>query len=121
MRLVPVAKISITLLMDNVIDMLLSNSTHAHRPPPGKDGIFLSSPVAEHGFSALIETEVNNNNNNDSEKSGSVQRNTFLFDAGTSENGVIFNADLFGIDLQNIDAIVLRAMVTLIILLDCKT
>lgn len=106
MRLVPATKISITLLMDNVIDMLLSNSTHAHRPPPGKDGKFLSSPVAEHGFSSLIETEVNNNNNS-SEKSGSVQRNTFLFDAGTSENGVIFNADLFGIDLQNIDAIVL--------------
>ncbi len=107
MKLVPINKISITLLMDNVIDMLLSTSPHAHRPPLGKDGRFLSSPIAEHGFSAVIETEVNNNNNNNSEKSGSVQRNTFLFDAGTSENGVIFNADLFGIDLQNTDAIVL--------------
>jgi 7,8-dihydropterin-6-yl-methyl-4-(beta-D-ribofuranosyl)aminobenzene 5'-phosphate synthase len=105
MRLVPVNKISITLLMDNVIDMLLPNSPHAHRPPPGKEGKFLPSPIAEHGFSALIETEVNNNNN--VEKSGSVQRNTFLFDAGTSENGVIFNADLFGIDFENVDAIVL--------------
>jgi 7,8-dihydropterin-6-yl-methyl-4-(beta-D-ribofuranosyl)aminobenzene 5'-phosphate synthase len=103
MRLVPMNKISITLLMDNVIDMLLPNSPHAHRLPLGKDGKFLPSPIAEHGFSALIETEVNNN----SEKSGSVQRNTYLFDAGTSENGVIFNADLFGIDLQNIHAIIL--------------
>ena len=103
MRLVPVNKISITLLMDNVIDMLLPNSPHAHRPPLGKDGKFLPSPIAEHGFSVLIETEVNNN----TEKSGSVQRSTYLFDAGVSENGLIFNSDLFGIDLKNIDAIVL--------------
>ena len=105
MQLIPVNKISITLLMDNVTDMLLPNSPHAHRPPLGKDGKFLPSPIAEHGFSALIETEVVNNNN--AEKSGSVQRNTYLFDAGVSENGIIFNSDLFGIDLKNIDAIVL--------------
>ena len=105
MRLVPVNKISITLLMDNVTDRLLPSSQHAHRPPLGKDEKFLPAPIAEHGFSALIETEVNNNNN--AEKGGLVQRNTYLFDAGTSENGVIFNSDLFGVDLQNIDAIVL--------------
>lgn len=104
MRLVPVTQISITLLMDNVIDMLLPKSPHVHRPPPGKDGKFLPSPIAEHGFSALIETEVYNSN---SENTGSVQRNTFLFDAGTSENGVIFNADLFGIDFNSINAIIL--------------
>jgi 7,8-dihydropterin-6-yl-methyl-4-(beta-D-ribofuranosyl)aminobenzene 5'-phosphate synthase len=55
--------------------------------------------VAEHGFSALIETEANS--------SGTIQRNRYLFDTGTSEKGVIFNADLFEIDLQNIDAIIL--------------
>jgi 7,8-dihydropterin-6-yl-methyl-4-(beta-D-ribofuranosyl)aminobenzene 5'-phosphate synthase len=90
--------------MDNVTDRLLPNSQHARRPPLGKDEKFLPAPIAEHGFSALIETEVINNN---AEKSGSVQRSTYLFDAGTSENGVIFNSDLFGVDLQNIDAIAL--------------
>lgn len=103
MRLVPVNKISITLLMDNITDRLLPNSQYAHRPPLGKDEKFLPAPIAEHGFSAIIETEVNNNNS----ESGSIQRNVHLFDAGTSENGVIFNSDLFGINLQNIDAIVL--------------
>jgi hypothetical protein len=44
MRLVPGTKISITLLVDNVIDMLLPNSPHAHRPSPGKDGNFFPSP-----------------------------------------------------------------------------
>lgn len=103
MRLVPVNKISITLLMDNITDRLLPNSQYAHRPPLGKDEKFLPAPIAEHGFSAIMETEVNNNNS----ESGSIQRNVHLFDAGTSENGVIFNSDLFGINLQNIDAIVL--------------
>jgi 7,8-dihydropterin-6-yl-methyl-4-(beta-D-ribofuranosyl)aminobenzene 5'-phosphate synthase len=102
MQVVPINKVSITLLMDNITDRLLPNSLHAHRPPLGKDEKFLPAPIAEHGFSALIETEVNNNSD-----SGSPQRNTYLFDAGTSENGVIFNSDLFGINLQNIDAIVL--------------
>jgi 7,8-dihydropterin-6-yl-methyl-4-(beta-D-ribofuranosyl)aminobenzene 5'-phosphate synthase len=102
MRLVPANKISITLLMDNVTDRLLPNSQHAHRPPLGKDERFFPAPMAEHGFSALIEIEVNNN-----AESGSVQRNTYLFDAGTSENGIIFNSDLFGIDLKKIDAIIL--------------
>lgn len=88
--------------MDNVTDRLLPNSPHAHRPPLGKDEKFLPAPIAEHGFSALIETEADNN-----VESGSIQRKTYLFDAGTSENGVIFNSYLFGIDLQNIDAIVL--------------
>jgi 7,8-dihydropterin-6-yl-methyl-4-(beta-D-ribofuranosyl)aminobenzene 5'-phosphate synthase len=104
-RLVSINKISITLVMDNITDRLLPNSPLAHRPPLGKGEKFLPAPIAEHGFSALIETEVVHSNN--AEKGGSVQRNTYLFDAGTSENGVVFNADLFGIDLKNIDAIVL--------------
>jgi 7,8-dihydropterin-6-yl-methyl-4-(beta-D-ribofuranosyl)aminobenzene 5'-phosphate synthase len=101
MPLVPVDKILITLLMDNITDRLLPNLPHAHRPPLGKDEKFLPAPIAEHGFSALIETEINNAEN------GSIQGHTYLFDAGTSENGVIVNCDLFGIDLKNIDAVVL--------------
>lgn len=101
MHLVPISKVSITLLMDNVTDLLLASTPHAFRPPVGNNGKFLPAPIAEHGFSALIQTEAGNPND------GSVQRNTFLFDAGVSENGVIYNSDLFGIDLKKIDAIVL--------------
>ena len=99
MQLSPVDNISITLLMDNVTDRLLANSPHAIRPPLGKAQKILPAPLAEHGFSALIETEV--------KASGTVQRNRYLFDTGTSENGIVVNADLFEIDLQNIDAIIL--------------
>lgn len=107
MRPAPVSKISITLVMDNVTDRLLSNSPpHAYRPPLGKDEKFLPAPIAEHGFSSLIEIQYNNNSD---AKNSSVQekKKTYLFDTGTSENGVIFNSDLFGLDLQRIDAIVL--------------
>jgi 7,8-dihydropterin-6-yl-methyl-4-(beta-D-ribofuranosyl)aminobenzene 5'-phosphate synthase len=97
MELAPIEKISITLLMDNITDRLLPNSPHAHRPPLGKDGKFLPAPIAE----------VNSNNNTEKRGGGSVQRITYLFDAGTSENGVVFNADLLGINLKKIDAIVL--------------
>jgi hypothetical protein len=58
--------------MDNITDRLLPNLPHAHRPPLGKDEKFLPASIAEHGFSALIETEVNNNN----AESDSIQRNT---------------------------------------------
>lgn len=102
MRLAPVDRISITLLVDNVTDRLLESSQHACRPPLGRDEKILPAPIAEHGFSALIEIAST------SAEKDSVQRNnTYLFDAGTSENGVIFNSDLFGIDLGKIDGIVL--------------
>ncbi|MDQ3967308.1 MAG: hypothetical protein M3275_02800 [Thermoproteota archaeon] len=42
MLAVPLNKISISLLMDNVTDRLLPNSPHAHRPPLGKWGIILT-------------------------------------------------------------------------------
>ena len=43
------------------------------------------APIAEHGFSALVSIFSRE------------KTNTFLFDRGVSENGVIHNADLLGI------------------------
>jgi 7,8-dihydropterin-6-yl-methyl-4-(beta-D-ribofuranosyl)aminobenzene 5'-phosphate synthase len=54
-------------------------------------------PVAEHGFSALISIP----------KSEQSTGNSFLFDTGVNENGVIHNADIFGINFSNIDGIIL--------------
>ena len=98
MSLQDVESISITILMDNCTDFLLANSPHAKRPPLIVNEKYnLPAPVAEHGFSALISTFAKNNKNND----------TFLFDAGVSENGVIHNADLLGIRFDQIDGIIL--------------
>jgi 7,8-dihydropterin-6-yl-methyl-4-(beta-D-ribofuranosyl)aminobenzene 5'-phosphate synthase len=53
--------------------------------------------VAEHGFSALISIP----------KSEQSTDSSFLFDTGVSENGVIHNAEVFGINFSNIDGIIL--------------
>src|SRR5215207_4473078 len=70
-------QISITILMDNSTDFLLTNSTHAVRPQLVRDEKFvLPPPVAEHGFSALISIP----------KSEQSTDSSFLFDTGVSEN-----------------------------------
>ena len=84
--------------MDNTTDFLLASSEHAVRPPFVRNEKFvLPPPVAEHGFSALITIPK-------SEQGTSI---SFLFDTGVSENGVIHNADVFGIDFGEIDGIIL--------------
>jgi 7,8-dihydropterin-6-yl-methyl-4-(beta-D-ribofuranosyl)aminobenzene 5'-phosphate synthase len=91
-------QISITIVMDNTTDFLLTDSGHATRPSFIQNEKFvLPPPVAEHGFSALITFP----------KSERSSTNSFLFDTGVSENGVIHNADIFGIDLGRIDGIIL--------------
>lgn len=98
MSLQDVEAVSITILMDNCTDFLLTNSVHARRPSLiANEKYNLPAPIAEHGFSALISTFAKNNKNND----------TFLFDAGVSETGVIHNADLLGIRFDQIDGIIL--------------
>ena len=82
--------------MDNFTDRLLPTSPHAKRPPMLKEERFLPAPIAEHGFSAIIEIHYN-----------ADKKDRFLFDTGVSKNGIIFNADLFGVDLKNINAIIL--------------
>src|ERR687898_2899994 len=91
-------QIYITILMDNSTDFLLTDSGHATRPSFIRNEKFvLPPPVAEHGLSALITIPK-------SERSTS---NSYLFDTGVSENGVIHNAELFGIDFGKIDGIIL--------------
>jgi 7,8-dihydropterin-6-yl-methyl-4-(beta-D-ribofuranosyl)aminobenzene 5'-phosphate synthase len=102
-----IEKISITILMDNSTDLLLKDSAHALRSPLiVNEKLNLPPPVAEHGFSAFVDiTEVNSRDETENidENTGS----TFLFDTGVSENGVIHNADIFGIDFGLIDRIIL--------------
>jgi 7,8-dihydropterin-6-yl-methyl-4-(beta-D-ribofuranosyl)aminobenzene 5'-phosphate synthase len=102
-----IEKISITILMDNSTDLLLKDSAHALRSPLiVNEKLNLPPPVAEHGFSAFVDiTEVNSRDETENidENTGS----TSLFDTGVSENGVIHNADIFGIDFGRIDRIIL--------------
>jgi 7,8-dihydropterin-6-yl-methyl-4-(beta-D-ribofuranosyl)aminobenzene 5'-phosphate synthase len=102
MPLEEVQGVTITVLMDNSTDLLLKNTDHATRAPLITDGKFLlPPPIAEHGFSALVNVirydENNNTKNND----------IFLFDTGVSENGVIHNMDVLGINFDQIKGIIL--------------
>ena len=62
-------------------------------------------PIAEHGFSALV--NIIKNDHNEQEDKNTSNNNVFLFDTGVSENGVIHNSDVFGINLDRIYGIIL--------------
>jgi 7,8-dihydropterin-6-yl-methyl-4-(beta-D-ribofuranosyl)aminobenzene 5'-phosphate synthase len=77
--------------------MLLPSSSTAVRTSILMNETSYLFPIAEHGFSTVIKISYNDNN----------KKNVLLFDTGVSENGVIYNTDLFGIDLRTIEAIIL--------------
>jgi 7,8-dihydropterin-6-yl-methyl-4-(beta-D-ribofuranosyl)aminobenzene 5'-phosphate synthase len=89
-----VDRISTTLLMDNYTDRLLTSSRVAKRPPMLGNEEILPAPLAEHGFSALVEIQRGES------------RWRFLFDTGVSKMGMLANADIFGVSLD-VDAIIL--------------
>ena len=103
----PVDSVSITCLIDNVADMLLQNQGPAKRPALGdpaaprvpaaylESGETADAPLAEHGFSALINVE----------KDGREHR--VLFDAGLTPDGLAENMRRLGIDAKEIEAVVL--------------
>jgi 7,8-dihydropterin-6-yl-methyl-4-(beta-D-ribofuranosyl)aminobenzene 5'-phosphate synthase len=103
MSLQEIDKVTITVLMDNSTDLLLTNSEHAIRTPLIlKERINLPPPIAEHGFSALVNVVKYDRNNNTE-----ANTHSFLFDTGVSESGVIYNANVFGIALDHIEGIIL--------------
>jgi 7,8-dihydropterin-6-yl-methyl-4-(beta-D-ribofuranosyl)aminobenzene 5'-phosphate synthase len=91
---IDVAKV--TIVVDNSIDLLIAGTEIARRPPLRHDTFSKQLiPLAEHGFSALIEVERG-------EKSG-----TILFDAALSPKCLTHNLDAMEIDLKSIQAVVL--------------
>ena len=105
MAIQEIDQISITVLMDNYTDLLLTNSAHATRAQLIMNQKFkLPPPIAEHGFSALVNIIKYDQDKQDHlPKSNS---SLFLFDTGVSENGVIHNSDIFGIDFDQIEGII---------------
>ena len=98
-----VERVSITVLMDNSTDLLLKDSDHATRAPLITDGkLLIPPPIAEHGFSALVNV-VKNDKNSPTKNNNNI----FLFDTGVSENGVIHNVDVLGINFDQIKGIIL--------------
>ena len=88
--------IEVTTLMDNYVDVLLRNSTGVTRPPLAIGGeIPADTMLAEHGLSLLVAVTVG-------EKTHHI-----LFDCGYTKVGVPHNVGMMGIDLGQLEAIVL--------------
>jgi 7,8-dihydropterin-6-yl-methyl-4-(beta-D-ribofuranosyl)aminobenzene 5'-phosphate synthase len=100
----PVDSVVVTTLMDNLTDSLMPDQGPAHRAPLGggpwrpsavmEGGQAPDALIAEHGFSALVTVT----------KAGAEHR--FLFDTGTSPDGVTENMRRLSIDPASIEAIV---------------
>ena len=94
-----VDEINITILVDNITDRLLPSFSLVKRPPMISNKRFNKPPIAEHGFSALVEISYTYKNEKFKQK--------FLFDTGVSKNGIIYNSDIFNINFKDIETIIL--------------
>jgi 7,8-dihydropterin-6-yl-methyl-4-(beta-D-ribofuranosyl)aminobenzene 5'-phosphate synthase len=100
----PVDSVVVTTLIDNVTDTLMLDQGPARRPARDRgptrpmaimeNGTGPDALVAEHGFSALVTI------------SKGSREHRFLFDTGTSPDGMIENMRRLGIDPLSIEAVV---------------
>ena len=100
----PVDSVVVTTLIDNVTDALMTDQGPARRfafgSGPSRPSALMEAAqvpdalIAEHGFSVLVTVT----------KAG--QEHRFLFDAGTSPDGVVENMRRLDIDPSSIEAIV---------------
>ena len=89
-------RVEITTLIDNYVDLLLPPSEIMTRPPLAKEGKILADTLlAEHGLSLLV-TVYNGE-----------KKNTILFDTGYTEVGVPHNMEMLGINVEDIETIVI--------------
>ena len=91
-----VDKIEILTLADNFVDMVAQDNTDmVQRAMPLDNGYFSKSVAAEHGYSAVITIH-----------DGPKTKN-LLYDFGFSETGVVYNAEVLGVDWGSIEAVAL--------------
>jgi 7,8-dihydropterin-6-yl-methyl-4-(beta-D-ribofuranosyl)aminobenzene 5'-phosphate synthase len=91
-----VDRIEITTLMDNYVDLLLPSTDIIVRPPLAKEGkINADTLLAEHGLSLLVTVYQGED------------KHTILFDTGYTKVGVLHNMEQLGVNVEEIEAIVL--------------
>ena len=89
-------KVEVCTVMDNYVDILLTDTKNVYRARMDKDGkIQTNTLFAEHGLSLIINLFSDG------------KKQTILFDAGYSDTGVLHNLALLGIEPNSIDAMVL--------------
>ncbi len=101
-----VDEVTITIVVDNMIDVFMPDQDAAVRYREGTTSLTLPSrtlsggsvdetPTAEHGFAALVTV------------TSATGRQTVLFDAGRTPDGLRHNLRVLGLDHRDISAIVL--------------
>ena len=95
-KLNPVDRVEILTVVDNYVDVLLPGSNLISRPPLAKDGrIPEDTLLAEHGLSLLVKVHLGN------------ESHTVLLDAGYNPGTVSRNLGFLGLDLKEVEAVVL--------------
>lgn len=94
-QLAEVDEVRIRTIMDNNVDALMASSDVARRLRLGPNPFEHPQPVAQHGFSVLIEARRG------------ADRGTVLFDTGVSREGILHNLDVMEIRASEIQAIIL--------------
>jgi len=90
-----VDSVDLTIVVDNSIDALLASEKQVYRPTVSAGWSKLPQLVAEHGYSVLFTFH----------KKG--QSRTLLYDAGLTPETLIHNLDVLGVNLKDVEAIVL--------------
>jgi len=91
-----VDRIEITTLIDNYVDVLLPSTDVITRPPLSKEGkVKADTFLAEHGLSLLVSVWQGE------------EKHTILFDTGYSKVGVLHNLAQLGLNIEDIEVIVL--------------
>ncbi|TLX87219.1 MAG: MBL fold metallo-hydrolase [Thaumarchaeota archaeon] len=99
MNLQEIDSVKITILVDNITDRLLPSTSIVKRPSMISNQRIAESPIAEHGFSAILEISYTHDK--------SIKTNKFLFDTGVSKDGIVHNSDVLGVNLTDIETIIL--------------
>ncbi len=83
----PVKNLSVTVLVDNYIDLLLPGEDRVSRAPLVVDGVFSKNPVSEHGLSLLFD----------------VDGKKFIMDFGLSEFALLYNMEILGLSPSDVE------------------
>jgi 7,8-dihydropterin-6-yl-methyl-4-(beta-D-ribofuranosyl)aminobenzene 5'-phosphate synthase len=90
-----VDSVRVSTIMDNSIDVLMAGSEVAHRWKRGPNPFEREQPIAQHGFSVMIEV------------SQGPRAAKVLFDTGVSKTGILYNLDALELPANDIQAIIL--------------
>ena len=91
----PVDAADITIVVDNSIDLLLTNERVAQRAPLHPNWSEREQLIAEHGYSLLLTIQFNGHTE------------SMLYDAGLGRHTVAHNLDVLGLSVRDIRAVVL--------------